>query len=143
MRELLAELNAALDRRLPCVYCAVVETRDNSRHARNVIETETRCQRSVASNDQRWHFRLGLAQGHRTPLQAVQMLCLAARSLPDLRFARLPQPQAANACNHMPVAIGKLQMSQRVAIAAALDRGSHPQLARTGRKQRHIRPLER
>ncbi len=30
MRELLAELNAALARRLPCVYCAVVETRGST-----------------------------------------------------------------------------------------------------------------
>lgn len=30
MREVLAELNAALDRRLPCVYCAVVETRGST-----------------------------------------------------------------------------------------------------------------
>ncbi len=30
MRELLAELTAALDRRLACVYCAVVETRGST-----------------------------------------------------------------------------------------------------------------
>src|SRR5262245_9748252 len=30
MRELLAELNSALARRLPCVYCAVVETRGST-----------------------------------------------------------------------------------------------------------------
>src|SRR5438067_2254744 len=30
MRELLAELTAALDRRLPCVYCVVVETRGST-----------------------------------------------------------------------------------------------------------------
>src|SRR5881275_1312885 len=30
MRELLAELNSALTRRLPCVYCAVVETRGST-----------------------------------------------------------------------------------------------------------------
>src|SRR5215216_3820014 len=30
MRELLAELTAALDRRRPCVYCAVVETRGST-----------------------------------------------------------------------------------------------------------------
>src|SRR5439155_24177194 len=30
MRELLAELTAALGRRLPCVYCAVVETRGST-----------------------------------------------------------------------------------------------------------------
>ena len=30
MRELLAEVNAALDRRRPCVYCAVVETRGST-----------------------------------------------------------------------------------------------------------------
>src|SRR6516225_336692 len=30
MRELLAELNAALGQRLPCVYCAVVETRGST-----------------------------------------------------------------------------------------------------------------
>src|SRR3954452_21877175 len=30
MRELLAELTAALTRRLPCVYCAVVETRGST-----------------------------------------------------------------------------------------------------------------
>src|SRR3982751_5273612 len=30
MRELLAELTAALARRLPCVYCAVVETRGST-----------------------------------------------------------------------------------------------------------------
>src|SRR5215213_8145433 len=30
MRELLAELTATLDRRLPCVYCAVVETRGST-----------------------------------------------------------------------------------------------------------------
>lgn len=30
MREVLAELTAALDRRLPCVYCAVVETRGST-----------------------------------------------------------------------------------------------------------------
>src|SRR5688500_17683447 len=30
MRELLAELNTALGRRLPCVYCAVVETRGST-----------------------------------------------------------------------------------------------------------------
>jgi xanthine dehydrogenase accessory factor len=30
MRELLAELTAALDRRLPCTYCAVVETRGST-----------------------------------------------------------------------------------------------------------------
>jgi len=30
MREVLDELTAALDRRLPCVYCAVVETRGST-----------------------------------------------------------------------------------------------------------------
>ena len=30
MRELLTELTAALERRRPCVYCAVVETRGST-----------------------------------------------------------------------------------------------------------------
>ena len=34
-------------------------------------------------------------------------------------------------------------MRQRLALAAALDRGTDPQLTRTCRCQRHLRPLER
>ena len=122
---------------------AIVKPRHQSRHAVGVIKTKTRRQRSVASHHQRQRFRPGLAQPHRTPLQAVQMLRLAARGLADLRFARFPQKQAPNMRHRTPVTIRKLQLRQRFALAAALHRGADPQLTRSRRCQRHLRPLER
>ena len=122
---------------------ARVKPRHQGRDALNVIKAKTRRQRSVAADNQRPRFGASFAQRHSTPLQPIQMLRLAAGRLPDLRLARFPQPQAANTRDNTPVAIGKLQMRQRFAIAAALHRRSNPQFARTGRNQRHLRPLER
>ena len=92
---------------------ALVEARHDGRDAVNLIETQT-CFASSPSpptiSGER--FRPGLAQRHRTPLQPVQMLRLAARRLADLRFARFPQPQPANPRHRAPVAIGQLQLRQ-------------------------------
>src|SRR5947208_3639474 len=112
----------------------VVEPRNEVRHAPGVIKPETRRKLPVAAHDQRrFRHRLvlpGLAQRHRAPLQPVQMLRLAARGITDLRFARFPQPQAPDMRDHPTVTIRKLKMRQRLALAAALDRGTDPQLTR-------------
>ena len=113
--------------------CALVKPRHQGRHAVNVIKTQTlpparrRLPPSAASR-----FRPGLAQRHRTPLQTIKMLRLAARRLADLRFARFPQPQARQpAPPHARWPSASCSCASASPSPLRSTDGAHAQLART------------
>ena len=124
---------------------ALLQARQRRRRAVHPVEPQPSRQLTIATDyqDRGQRFRPGRAQPHRTPVQTVKVLQLAARRIADLRFARFPQPQPANPRNRAPAAIGQLQIGKRFAIATALHRRTHPKLPRPGREQGHLRPLKR